>query len=446
MASATAFNRNSFYCYILLIAVLLFQLRYLPPGWEHELLAAHTRMVFFIVAALLVRGAIPAQPLPGKLALLCVVFFALALVSVVNAVEPGAAFARWYNYFSCWLLACGIFLALLAGLVSRQGIYAAVILACLVIVVAEARDIAQEWQMYREMNKNRLWNPLYFNQLRNFAHVPFAGLVLSAWLLCESPGQWRFALGTCLTLVFMTVLLWTGGRTPLMMLPLCLLCCLVVLPRKLCGRVALVWTASALVGFGLLHGSDNDFMLQNAVERFGQDVTRLGNLVQPGESGEEKAQTAQRDLQHLGSGRMTHWRNAYLLWQQHPLLGNGADAFLVDTNFVTTHPHNWILRTLLEFGAVGLVLVVVILVALLWPALRIIRGNPAENTELAVATVLLVAWLGYAALSGNLYFSWSLSLFSVLAGVLVGARFEPTRVAAEPVQYAAPAAAAAARA
>lgn len=437
-----ALPREAIYCYLLLLGVLLFQLRYMPPVSEYAVLASHIQVLFFIGVALLSRGAkVSLGNYDNKILLLCAAFFFLALVSTINSVDTAAAYTRWYCYLASFLLAMGVMLALRSGLMNVAGIFASVLLACAVLVLAELRDVVQEWQMYREMNQKFLWMPLYFNHIRNFAHVPFAGVLLAAWLVCYPGGGWRIYLGILLTLVFMTALLWSGGRAPLVVLPLMAYVFYLLLPAIDARRLLVVWLLSAGIGFGLLQASANDFMLQNALDRFDDDIVRVTRLVRTDAAQQQSTTPDSQTIGSLGTGRGKHWRQGLILWQEHPLFGSGADAFFVDSGYSSTHPHNWVVRILLEFGVVGISLVLLILGSLLWPAVVLIRTKPSASVSLSVATTLVLAWLGYGALSGNLYFSWSLSVFAIaiaivgdalgrqylLSAVVASAEREPTR-------------------
>lgn len=426
--------RMSIYCYLLLLGTLLFQLRFMPPVAEYEVHASHIQTIFFLAVALLLRGSTTLLfSFDKNLFAICLLFYFLALVSTSNSIDAVASYTRWYCYFSSFLLALGLMLALRAGLMSVAGIVSVILCACIIIVLAEARDIAQEWQLYREMNKRFLWMPLYFNQIRNFAHVPFAGLLMSVWLLSASTGGWRRPVGFLLSLVFMVALLWTGGRAPLLMLPICALVLSYLLPAALAKRTLWVWLLSAMIGYSFLHVSDNDFMLQRGLDRFDYDLRVVAGINTQENVQADKLSLPPKVYNNLGSGRGKHWRRGLQLWFEHPILGNGSDAFFITSGNTFLHPHNWVVRCLLEFGAVGLLLVSVAIAKLLWHGKKIILTNRDSSVLLTVAYTQIVAWLGYGSLSGNLYFSWSLAVFAIAIAIVcdaIGRQYGSTQIKA----------------
>lgn len=419
MLSLAQDKRERLYLYLLLLSTLLFQLRYIPPAWGFEVQSSHIKTVFFVVAVLLTRDGMSSLcRYDKKLLGLCFLFFLFALLSSMNSVDRVTAVGRWYCYFANLLLAFGLMLGLRAGKVSASGILYTTLIACSIIVLAEARDVFQEWEMYRSMNRKFLWTPLYFNQIRNFAHVPFVGLLFSVFLVSLSPG-WRRKLGAMLSLLFMLALLWTGGRAPLLVLPICLLLFFFLLPKGDGKRIFLVWLASAIFGYGLLHATSNDFMLQQSLARFGRDGILVLNMIVPQFVHETSLLQELGSVGgELGSGRAVLWQHALGLWWRQPMLGSGGDAFFIDNGYSFLHPHNWLLRMLLEFGILGASLATLLLLRLLSGGLLLIRANSPASLIYTVAYVQLVAWLIYGALSGNLYFNWSLAIFAIASAIV----------------------------
>lgn len=420
MLSLASKTRERFYLYLLLLATLLFQLRFTFPIWEFEVQSSHIKTVFFITAALLIKDGMSLLGDYDKKQLgLCALFFLLSLLTSINTLDPLTGYGRWYCYFTNFLLAIGLLLGMRAGKMSASGIVFITMIACFILVLAEVRNVVQDWELYRTMNKGILWRSLHFNHIRNFAHVPVAGLLLSTWLVCKPRADWRRSLGILLSVLFMTALLWTGGRAPLMVLPICMLVLIKLLPAVAGRRVLGIWLLSVGIGFGLLHFSGNDSMLQQLLTRFGYDLRDASDLLSPQDTQQSVwDSTESESFGNLGSGRGRHWQRGLHLWLDHPVLGNGGDAFFITNGYTVLHPHNWIIGCLVDYGALGLIFIFVVLVTLLCLSVRVIRADRENSMLLTVAFTLVVAWLVYGTLSGNLYYSWSLSIFAIATAIL----------------------------
>jgi O-antigen ligase len=92
--------------------------------------------------------------------------------------------------------------------------------------------------------------------------------------------------------------------------------------------------------------------------------------------------------------RLEFWRRSWHLWLEQPVLGSGVGSwpiryFGVD---VARHPHNLILEVLVEFGLIGLLLLVGLAVAAARGAsVRRLREDPAL---MCIAMLCITTFLG----------------------------------------------------
>jgi O-antigen ligase len=124
----------------------------------------------------------------------------------------------------------------------------------------------------------------------------------------------------------------------------------------------------------------------------------------------------------LDTGRLAIWRDAVREIAAHPLFGHGPEGYALSDCCETwiTHPHNFILQLLMEFGLVGCsaaLLLAVRAVSLMGAArgfLKLVMASPTNR----VLTSTLVAYLALGLIDGMLYFVVPLMHFALFCGLL----------------------------
>lgn len=128
--------------------------------------------------------------------------------------------------------------------------------------------------------------------------------------------------------------------------------------------IVLIKSSTALIGFSVfiliyivrmkwnIRVKPIWFLIYNAVFFVGIVILRLQNLF-----GFVIVDVLHKDLTF--TGRTYIWDQALLRILKNPLLGNGATEFPIGSNFVATHPHNFMLYLLVKSGLIGFLLFVV---------------------------------------------------------------------------------------
>jgi O-antigen ligase len=134
---------------------------------------------------------------------------------------------------------------------------------------------------------------------------------------------------------------------------------------------------------------------------------------------EQALQTAGAEID---SGRLAIWRDSVREIVAHPLFGQGPEGYSLSDccNTGVTHPHNFVLQLLMEFGFVGCSIALwlaVRAVSILGAArgfLKVVMASPTNR----VLTSALVAYLALGLIDGMLYFVVPLMHFALFCGLL----------------------------
>jgi len=173
-----------------------------------------------------------------------------------------------------------------------------------------------------------------------------------------------------------------------------------------------------------------------------------------GEGGDAVANDPGRLVSASGNQRKGWWGEAWRAWKDAPVLGQGAGGFALvhlrhrtngDDALNTREPHDITLRTLSGTGAVGLALLLALVVAVAWGALRAADRHPGPAIGLPLAVVAAFA------LQAAVDWSWAIPALTIpalgAAGVVLAAAApgppDPRRVRPSPLAVGVLAAAAA---
>jgi hypothetical protein len=167
-----------------------------------------------------------------------------------------------------------------------------------------------------------------------------------------------------------------------------------------------------------------------------------------GEGGDAVANDPGRLVNASGNQRKGWWEEAWRAWKDAPVLGQGAGGFPLvhlqertngDDALNTREPHDMVLRTLSGTGVVGLALLLALVVAVAWGALRLADRHPGPAVGLPLAVVAAFA------LQAAVDWSWAIPALSIpalaSAGVVLAAAApgppDPRRARPSPVAAAA---------
>jgi hypothetical protein len=130
------------------------------------------------------------------------------------------------------------------------------------------------------------------------------------------------------------------------------------------------------------------------------------------------------DVQELASSHFRDYllASAFKLWQSAPWVGVGPMHFAHWYNGEAAHPHNIYAQVLAEYGAIGVVLILVPAFQWMVRTLGALRATPAVHAPVAVGlTVALVGIVVDGAFSGNFVMPVSQLWIAVLIGLCMAA-------------------------
>ncbi len=255
-----------------------------------------------------------------------------------------------------------------------------------------------------------LWRDLMpgFLNVRQMAYYYAALAVIAVWpLLTSEPARHRALFAAAL--MFVTVIAWSGSRASL--LAIVLVWAAAPLLVRQAHNMRFVLTCAGLVVAGILlaqlhHVPDNDF-----------DLLRLEKYA------------GQEPINAYSSGRLALWSETIARIQDRPFFGYGAGQsvhVLQSLGGVFGQPHNAILQFLLEWGVIGGVAGLVLILFPLWRAPA--RYQDFDAFGLAALGGLVTLFIA-GLLDAALYHPWSIVLYITLGAVAYRppeARFSPS--------------------
>ena len=140
----------------------------------------------------------------------------------------------------------------------------------------------------------------------------------------------------------------------------------------------------------------------------------------------ENAGSESHVANRITSGRVDMWKSAYQLFEKSPLVGAGPDSYRYDdVKAYGEHAHSIVFQYLAEWGIFGSALFYLLLLSILWPALKQLMRSKKYETELLICLVPLTSLLMLSLTSGVFYVAQSLvvcCIFSAMVCVSVSLR------------------------
>ncbi|MFQ3322784.1 MAG: hypothetical protein ACI90U_000596 [Pseudomonadales bacterium] len=354
-------------------------------------------------------------------------FLAVSFFASASSEQPVISLLSWSTHVSVFFLGLSAYLFITVW-PNRVGLLIAMLMAGgFAIVFKEWFSIYENWSIYKHLKSGDIVQVVTFNHIRNMMHMVTAMWLISFYFYTHNLKAYRFLLLLLVQFILLGLLIWAAGRVHLLLLPLAILM-LCVLFRSY--NVALKITISSLlmviISVVTLSFVGQDFMFKNLTERMKIDANNLATLANI-ESG-QKADVGQESvlakdiIGRLGSDRGSLWLKDYDLWEQKPVLGNGADGYYLAKNGSEgTHPHNWIVLLLVQYGLIGFICFTFLIKSILSVA---VTSYLATKNGLAVLVIVYnTVFLLYGLLSGCFYYTLPLMFFVIVNGLFLGSYY-----------------------
>lgn len=373
-------------------------------------------MVGIIVVAagtlILLTKAHERLSVPRSIVVLLLLLGVSVAISTLSSAEVAASLLRLLLYVSVALLAMGVYL------LYRDAGSIPLVSYCLAIAVVHAPFVVEVILELLEAD-GRLFpngpNVVNFANVRHFGHVCFLAAMSGVALVALSRrfDAVSFALTSCALFGIISM----GSRGPLLawIFFLGLLFCFS--PAR--WRIAAYALAALVATSGLVwYLHDSGLLVTPNI------FLRLEQALQAAGAG-------------VDSGRLVIWRDSVREIAAYPLFGQGPEGYAISGCCETwvTHPHNFVLQLLMEFGLVGCsvaLLLAVRAVSLMGAAggfLKLVMASPTNR----VLTCALVAYLALGLIDGMLYFAVPLMHFALFCG-LFAAGIHHARVSTQSLQ------------
>lgn len=356
----------------------------------HHLIAA-TAVVFFVM---LIAGQ--QLSISKPLGAVIVAFSASALISGVDAPYFMFSAERLYLYYAALLF--GVAVYLLNRRLPRVPVELYFLAIALLHVIFLVRIIF--WLLATKADAGLVFNLVpHFGNIRHFAYFGFlaAAAATAIWLLSPRLRLASFVLATAA--LFGIVLL--GSRGALLAWLIFVGLTAAVMQKRL-GFI--IFSASVLLLSGIAAWHLEGSGLVDVVSLFGRARGTAESLL-------------------YTADRLAMWQDALRGIADNPLFGFGAEGYQIsqccDRNYL--QPHNFVLQFLLEFGAVGCLILAVAGVGI-WkevaPGTGIFRAMRDSPAALAVGAIL-AGFCAYSLIDGLFYHAIPLLHFALLTGLLL---------------------------
>ncbi|SEI62739.1 O-antigen ligase [Pseudomonas linyingensis] len=344
----------------------------------------------------------------GALSALALTF---VLANALAAIE-GVAMASWSRVFHM-VLHLVFAVVFLRFLLSDAPVSSLVAKAVLLAVPVYAMFLITAW-VGMEVPEQHDWmnKPPLFRHIRHLAYFLCIGMVTAAWASLAWQGGWRGA--AMLTFCLVTsIMLWSGSRGAFLAASIGILTLSIGFPLRRCARVWLVLLFAVWAA-----------MLVSAL--FPVDQSGVGWLSAFMRSDQASS------INQLSSGRLGIWTYLVPFIAERPWFGWGAEGFLsVWEGFPIRQAHNGVMQLLIEWGAAGAALFLLIIGWLSFKGgkLYMVTAKAGKTTvTLAYGVSLLTALLTLALTDGIFYFGMPMTYLMIACAFIGGELIRHKRV------------------
>ncbi|AEX22966.1 MULTISPECIES: O-antigen ligase family protein [unclassified Vibrio] len=120
-----------------------------------------------------------------------------------------------------------------------------------------------------------------------------------------------------------------------------------------------------------------------------------------------------KDLNALSTNRIELWETSWNFIKEKPFFGYGAESFILNSDTVYRHPHNFIVQWLFDYGIIGLILFLSFIIYINKTSYINIKNELSTNNLFSIA--ILVSIISNAFISGTLYYSPPFFILCVVA-------------------------------
>ncbi|MGR5206459.1 O-antigen ligase family protein [Vibrio sp. PNB23_22_7] len=202
------------------------------------------------------------------------------------------------------------------------------------------------------------------------------------------------------SLVSISLLFWLGGRGAILSYSISLLLALFLIFKHHHPDIKCVTRLISLIIISLMVSSPLNIYSWNGLNRLS-----------------ETQQYKTQDINTLSNNRIKVWHDTFELIKEKPLFGYGAEGFILYSETIFRHPHNFIFQWLLHFGLVGTLLFLLFIVFIFISGYNL--ATKEKKLENIFPIVALSGLLSNALVSGTLYYSPPVFIFCLLSSLII---------------------------
>ncbi|UYI46486.1 O-antigen ligase family protein [Vibrio natriegens] len=120
-----------------------------------------------------------------------------------------------------------------------------------------------------------------------------------------------------------------------------------------------------------------------------------------------------QDINTLSTNRIELWNISLDYIKENPFFGYGSESFILNTDTVYRHPHNFVVQWLFDYGVIGTALFLSILTSIITSGYIKSKNKLSFNNLISIA--ILLGIISNAMISGTMYYSPPLLIFCILA-------------------------------
>nr|WP_319554859.1 O-antigen ligase family protein [uncultured Vibrio sp.] len=203
-----------------------------------------------------------------------------------------------------------------------------------------------------------------------------------------------------LFIVNCSFLFWLGGRGAILALLLSITLSILIVKREFIIKLKKLISTAFLVLFSYLVSIPFSVFSWNGANRF---FVLSKNLDEP--------------INKISSGRIALWEESISLISQKPLFGYGPEAHAFETKIGFLQPHNSLLQSLLEFGFIGTIPFLIMIIYIVKNATLNVIAKPTVNNLFSFG--LINAILIHSLYSGPLYHATSMILVCIASAYII---------------------------
>ncbi|MBR9846952.1 MAG: O-antigen ligase family protein [Algicola sp.] len=236
--------------------------------------------------------------------------------------------------------------------------------------------------------------------IRQIGYVVMLGCLFCIVNLLLIEKYTKSTLYTTLFIMNCAMIFWLGGRGSILALTASIVLLILLINRDLIAKCRMLFSTVILMALSYIISIPFSVFSWNGANRFNMWVQHLD-----------------KPLSKISNGRFELWQESISLILQKPLFGYGPEAHAFETKIGFLQPHNALLQSLLEFGIVGTIPFLIMIIYIVKNSTINAIAEPTVNNLFCFG--LISAILIHSLYSGPLYHATSMILVCIASAYVL---------------------------